>query len=92
MATAQFALCTEGGRSLCRCPEIRLAIEDAFDAARAQAIEECAEEIEHTSMDVLLLAAGEMNAQERRTVKAIQGYFARRLRDRRLSAAPKAKP
>lgn len=60
--------------------------EDVVQQMIAEAIrnerEACAAHIESIRMDEILLAGGEMTAQERRTIKALQPWFAHRIRNR----------
>lgn len=51
--------------------------------AAAAECEACARLIEGMSVAEILLAAGEMTAQERRTVKAVQRLFAHKIRERK---------
>jgi hypothetical protein len=46
----------------------------------------CAALVENLRMDEILLAMGELSAQERRNCKALLGYVAHRIRSRAASA------
>lgn len=50
--------------------------------ARALERKACADLVENLTMSEVLLATGEMSAQERRTTKALQKFFARKIRSR----------
>lgn len=57
-------------------------LETGFDAGWADACEAMAQMIEGYSAGQILMAAGEMSAQEMRTVKAVQRWWASAIRHR----------
>lgn len=54
--------------------------QSGYDVAWSDAIEACAALCEKMPMSEILLAAGEMTAGERRTVRALQKWFAHKIR------------
>jgi len=52
------------------------------DIMAADEREACARLVEEMKMGEILLAAGEMTAQERRTVRALQKWLAHKIRNR----------
>lgn len=53
---------------------------DAHLGLMREVRDRCASAVQDLSMQDILLAAGEMTAQERRTVKAAQSLFAHKIR------------
>jgi hypothetical protein len=68
------------------------AIANAIAEARRAAFEEAASLIQDMPMAQILLAGGAMTAQERRTVKAVQGYFAHCIRELTRRSHGEGKP
>lgn len=63
---------------------------NGIDPATPDAREQLACEIESIRMDEVLLAMGEMSAQERRNAKALLGFVANRVRRCNVSPSEKA--
>lgn len=72
---------TRGHDATAMAGDIRCLIEDVAHSARRDEREACASFLEKLRMDEVLLAVGEMSAQERRTVKALLPWLAYRMRD-----------